>query len=86
MECAYACLLAAVKAAVRYVDMKYDSYDLYLVRLKEKSVLRTSPNPNSAQVDKNAKSIKWDEEARVAVQQIIVIKRNKKFYKNKNII
>ena len=41
------------------VDMKHGSYDRYLARLKGKSVLRTSPNPNSAQVNKNAKSIKW---------------------------
>jgi hypothetical protein len=41
------------------VDMKHGSYDRYLARLKGKSVLRTSPNPNSAQENKNAKSIKW---------------------------
>lgn len=41
------------------VDMKHGSYDRYLARLKGKSVLRTSPNPNSAQVGNNAKSIKW---------------------------
>jgi hypothetical protein len=41
------------------VDMKHGSYDRYLARLKGKSVLRTSPNPNSAQVNNNAKSIKW---------------------------
>jgi hypothetical protein len=41
------------------VDMKHGSYDRYLARLKGKSVLRTSPNPNGAQVAKNAKSIKW---------------------------
>ena len=41
------------------VDMKHGSYDRYLARLKGKSVLRTTPNPNSAQVNKNAKSIKW---------------------------
>ena len=41
------------------VDMKHGSYDRYLARLKGKSVLRTSPNPNVAQVANNAKSIKW---------------------------
>lgn len=41
------------------VDMKHGSYDRYLARLKGKSVLRTSPNPNGAQVANNAKSIKW---------------------------
>ena len=41
------------------VDMKHGSYDRYLARLKGKSVLRTNPNPNSAQVGNNAKSIKW---------------------------
>lgn len=41
------------------VDMKHGSYDRYLARLKGKSVIRTSPNPNSAQVSNNAKSIKW---------------------------
>jgi hypothetical protein len=44
------------------VDMKHGSYDRYLARLKGKSVLRTSPNPNGAQVSNptfNAKSIKW---------------------------
>jgi hypothetical protein len=41
------------------VDMKHGSYDRYLARLKGKSVLRTSPDPNSVQVAKNAKSIKW---------------------------
>ena len=41
------------------VDMKHGSYDRYLARLKGKSVLRTSPNPNGAQVASNAKSIKW---------------------------
>ena len=41
------------------VDMKHGSYDRYLARLKGKSVLRTSPNPNNAQVVNNAKSIKW---------------------------
>ena len=41
------------------VDMKHGSYDRYLARLKGKSVLRTSPNPNGAQVINNAKSIKW---------------------------
>ncbi len=41
------------------VDMKHGSYDRYLARLKGKSVLRTSPNPNSAQFSNNAKSIKW---------------------------
>ena len=44
------------------VDMKHGSYDRYLARLKGKSVLRTSPNPNGAQANNptfNAKSIKW---------------------------
>ena len=41
------------------VDMKHGSYDRYLARLKGKSVIQTSPNPNSAQVGNNAKSIKW---------------------------
>lgn len=44
------------------VDMKHGSYDRYLARLKGKSVLRTSPNPNGAQVSNptfNAKSINW---------------------------
>jgi 5-methylcytosine-specific restriction endonuclease McrBC GTP-binding regulatory subunit McrB len=41
------------------VDMKHGSYDRYLARLKGKSVIRTNPNPNSAQVSNNAKSIKW---------------------------
>jgi hypothetical protein len=44
------------------VDMKHGSYDRYLARLKGKSVLRTSPNPNGAQVNEpnfNTKSIKW---------------------------
>ena len=41
------------------VDMKHGSYDRYLARLKGKSVLRTSPNPNGVQANKNAKSIKW---------------------------
>ena len=45
------------------VDMKHGSYDRYLARLKGKSVLRTTPNPNSVQVNNdpnfNAKSIKW---------------------------
>jgi hypothetical protein len=44
------------------VDMKHGSYDRYLARLKGKSVLRTSPNPNGPQVSNptfNAKSIKW---------------------------
>ena len=44
------------------VDMKHGSYDRYLARLKGKSVLRTSPNPNGAQVSNptfNAKIIKW---------------------------
>jgi len=41
------------------VDMKHGSYDRYLARLKGKSVLRTSPNPNGAQANKNAKSMKW---------------------------
>ena len=41
------------------VDMKHGSYDRYLARLKGKSVLRTSPDPNSAQVSNNAKSVKW---------------------------
>ena len=41
------------------VDMKHGSYDRYLARLKGKSVIRTSPNPNSAQVGNNAKFIKW---------------------------
>jgi hypothetical protein len=44
------------------VDMKHGSYDRYLARLKGKSVLRTNPDPNGAQVSNptfNAKSIKW---------------------------
>jgi hypothetical protein len=41
------------------VDMKHGSYDRYLARLKGKSVLRTSPNPNSPRVVNNAKFIKW---------------------------
>ena len=41
------------------VDMKHGSYDRYLARLKGKSVIRTNPDPNSAQVVNNAKSIKW---------------------------
>ena len=41
------------------VDMKHGSYDRYLARLKGKSVIRTSPDQNSAQVVNNAKSIKW---------------------------
>ena len=41
------------------VDMKHGSYDRYLARLKGKSVIRTSPDPNSAQVSNNAKSVKW---------------------------
>jgi hypothetical protein len=41
------------------VDMKHGSYDRYLARLKGKSVLRTSPNPNSSQVSNNAKFITW---------------------------
>lgn len=49
----------SMSAASKGVDMKHGSYDRYLARLKGKSVLRTSPNPNSAQVNKNAKSIKW---------------------------
>jgi hypothetical protein len=45
-------------AAGKGVDMKHGSYDRYLARLKGKSILRTSPNPNNTQL-KNAKSIKW---------------------------
>ena len=41
------------------VDMKHGSYDRYLARLKGRSVLRTSPDPNSAKVVNNAKIIKW---------------------------
>ena len=41
------------------VDMKHGSYDRYLARLKGKSVIRTSPDPNSAKVVNNAKIIKW---------------------------
>jgi len=52
----------SMSAAGKGVDMKHGSYDRYLARLKGKSVLRTSPNPNGAQVSDpkfNAKSIKW---------------------------
>lgn len=49
----------STSAAGKGVDMKHGSYDRYLARLKGKSVLRTTPNPNNAQVNKNAKSIKW---------------------------
>jgi len=49
----------STSAAGKGVDMKHGSYDRYLARLKGKSVLRTSPNPDSAQANKNAKSIKW---------------------------
>ena len=41
------------------VDMKHGSYDRYLARLKGKSVLRTSPSPNSPRVVNNAKFINW---------------------------
>jgi hypothetical protein len=49
----------STSAAGKGVDMKHGSYDRYLARLKGKSVLRTSPDPNGAQANKNAKSIKW---------------------------
>jgi hypothetical protein len=49
----------STSAAGKGVDMKHGSYDRYLARLKGKSVLRTSPNPNGAQANNNAKSIKW---------------------------
>jgi len=52
----------SMSAAGKGVDMKHGSYDRYLARLKGKSVLRTSPNPNGVQVSNprfNTKSIKW---------------------------
>ena len=49
----------SMSAPGKGVDMKHGSYDRYLARLKGKSVLRTNPNPNSAQVVNNAKFIKW---------------------------
>ena len=49
----------SMSAAGKGVDMKHGSYDRYLARLKGKSVLRTSPNPNGAQANNNPKSIKW---------------------------
>jgi hypothetical protein len=49
----------SMSAQGKGVDMKHGSYDRYLARLKGKSVLRTSPDPNGTQVINNAKSIKW---------------------------
>ena len=49
----------STSAAGKGVDIKHGSYDRSLARLKGKSVLRTSPDPNGAQANKNAKSIKW---------------------------